>query len=207
MRLITTVIITLKFLTNLASATTKMEIVRDIVNSYQSQMYDRYNVGIDLQFDENSDMLQATAGPDENNNPQIIFHGGALKKLELDEIVFVICHEIGHFLGRVHFKDTDFNPPIDPPLNYELSLEGEADYFGGKCSAKYFNDPYKAIDAARRAYSKVIESRVEIGGRYIHEIFDGVNGQYPTSECRLQTATNGALGHKRPACWYNPRKN
>lgn len=183
---------------NVRIASNKIEVIRNVIDLYQTQMYTRYGAGIKLNYDRSSDMIQANAGEDKNGNPIITIHEGLLVHFEVDEIAFVICHEIGHFLGHIYRKDKD-------PKKFEVTLEGESDYFAGACSAEYFNDPYKAIDVSRTAFSKIAKKRIEVGERYPQEVFKGIYTDYPSFECRQQSVINGALGHRRPTCWYNPK--
>lgn len=184
-----------------ATADTKIEIIRDLVDSYQTESYERYGVGIELRF-FGGDTFQATGGMVATGKPEITFYGGILQRLDSEELVVVACHELGHILGRVPLKiSTDAS---DTPQIQLDSVEGEADYFAGSCAARYFRDGDRAREAARTLFSGFARTRIEHWDSRFFDAFDGIDSRYPDNQCRLLSVTEGALGGKRPRCWFNP---
>lgn len=181
-----------------ASAATKRELVRDIIEPYEIAIQERYGAQLTLHYDSRPVInAGAAAGGGVDGGPQMIVFDGLLEIMENEEIVFVICHELGHLLGRV--------PLIRDGENLGINVEGEADYFGGKCAYEFFGqDEQRAVESARYSLAKLNRERT-IAEAALCRNFDGVSMNYPEHDCRVLTAMHGARGLQRPSCWYNPK--
>lgn len=187
-----------------ADLATVQEVVSRTVALYRGDGYLRYDHRIDLNFIE-EDELNAYATWNPMGQISVNFFNKLLQSFTMDEVQLVVCHELGHLLGNLSHREIGSK-------SSPLSVEGEADYFAGKCLVYTFMElegfdrngaQEKAFLAALGAYSKLYETdahaRHAEGMRY-----DGINPSYPEPACRTLTVWNGAEDLPRPKCWYNP---
>ena len=184
-------------------------VMRQLVDYYVAEGRLRYNHKIDLYFIE-EDQINARAEYD-----GVKVRIGVFKKLlevmSTDEALVVVCHELGHALGELPIGN--FKPEIPGRGKNPLSLEGEADYFAGKCAVDYYInfeglDPNgaqeKAFFAAFDMFGKLHETSIDTK-KAERSTYNGINLSYPDPNCRTLSAWAGAEGKPRPKCWYNPR--
>ncbi|MDB2447136.1 M48 family metalloprotease [bacterium] len=151
--------------------------------------------------------------------------GGLARRPEVspEGFALVLCHEIGHAYGG--------KPDKRAPL-FKASVEGQADFYGaGVCLKKIIgqipeSSTVKLTSYMKEACSKdkdvkTCERVLQAGqsaGNLLSFIKDQVEPNYTTPDeskvrrtlksypetvqCRLDTYFNGALGLKRPRCWY-----
>lgn len=204
----------------------KRSTVKSLVEIYNEEVKERYGKEISLKFLK-SDAVQALGGIIPGGIPEITIYEGLLSKFEKFEIAAITCHEIGHILGEVNFRDFPDRRPT-PNLPLENSIEGEADYFGGKCLYNYFqrsnyriqsdsneycknyselfnrkSDCSLAIQTAKKMLTNLYNAEIDFSIA-IDEKYDGVNPRYPSKECRFLSMIHGIAGKDRPTCWYNP---
>jgi hypothetical protein len=178
-----------------------MEILSDTIGLYQGDAQKYFGNEFSLEITPRGEP-NAYARID-RSVPRITVTRSLLRELDGDEVLRSVCHEIGHFLG-----DTSFGGYSDG-----IAYEGEADYFGGKCMVRYYQE-IRGL-SARAAESAAIETlsnqipkrarcRVSADTARESSFKAGINDQYPDWDCRMLTTTNGALGLPRPECWFNP---
>jgi hypothetical protein len=119
-----------------------------------------------------------------------------------DDVVTVVCHELGHMLGSR-------SPGV---TQAGFALEGESDYFAGKCAVRYYTTvrnmslaraQQAAYLGAQQSFSSLYQIRIDANKARSHE-YPGIAPKYPTPECRVLSVYHGAMGWSRPKCWYNP---
>ena len=155
-------------------------------------------------------MLNATGGHLKDGKVQVTVYGGVLKQLNDSEIIFVLCHEMGHIFGEVTFKDI---PNNNNTVHLEINaVEGEADYFAGSCVLESLSK-LKHISNSEleaKAYESILGTMSKIYNAPIdfklaeNQVFTGINAAYPEKECRVLSALRGLHNESRPRCWYNP---
>jgi hypothetical protein len=182
---------------------TEVETVQEIIAIHQRDARALLGREVALKFFQTSQAPNAHAsymGP--NNGPLITYYSTLLNLNKDDDVVTVVCHELGHLLGSRKPGQT----------NAGNALEGEADYFAGKCAVRYFTTmrgmslsqaQQAALSGAQQSFSSLYKIRIQPNiARY--QDFPGINQTYPTPECRVLTVYYGAMGWNRPKCWYNP---
>ena len=185
--------------------------IRAVVDGYAGESARRYGTPIQLVFDD-ADIAQATGGIVRGGIPEITIYAGLIKGMTAEEAVAAACHEIGHVLGRVAFESLPDQRPASSDSNKD-SVEGEADYFSGRCVYDHLRRAFDAPEAEAAALAADIVTRTleKIYGTKIDyrtaegEIFPGIDPSYPDKECRLLSAISGVGLRQRPKCWYNPR--
>jgi hypothetical protein len=182
------------------------QIVKNVVSLYQNESYGRYNARVDLNFVE-EDVLNAFAVW-QGKNASVNFYKTLLEKLTQDEVIVVVCHELGHVLGDLTEEKAGGESRGDP-----LSLEGEADWFAGRCAVGYYQDiegfslegaQEKTFQAAVDVFSKIYETEA-VAQRAASKKFGGINLSYADPDCRALSVWAGAEGRPRPSCWYDPQ--
>lgn len=202
--LLSTLIILIATATILPQAkATEVEIVQDIIAIHQKDARALLGREVALKFYETSEAPNANAshlGP--NNGPLITYYSSLLYLNKDDDVVTVVCHELGHILGSR-------KPGITPA---GFALEGEADYFAGKCAVRYYTTirnmslskaQEAAYTGAQQSFSSLYKIRIDANQARFQQ-YPGINPSYSKPECRVLTVYYGALGWNRPACWYNP---
>lgn len=191
-----------------ADSATIQEIIHNVVGLQRGEGRIRYGTQIDVNIIKN-DLVNASAIYD-SGSISVNFFEGLLKSLTEDEVVIVVCHELGHLNGDLTLSAIGFTPASG--LKNPLSVEGEADYFAGKCAVSYYMDieglPFegaqeKTFFAAINAFSKLYSYSAK-GQNASSRKFRGINDDYPEPDCRVLSVWNGAEGLARPKCWYNP---
>lgn len=160
----------------------KKEIVRNIVDSYRSQIISRYGMDVDLIFDAN-EAFQILGGHRKSDELEIRVYRGALINFDKLTIVTATCHEVGHLLGKVPLGSTG-------GVMAEDSVEGEADYFAGICSRIYFcseddKECPQAITAARNTMKTIYKKNNINESDAASQVYAGIDKGYPKSPCRL----------------------
>ncbi len=186
------------------SAQTKFEFVMDLVNQYQASSYKIYGDKLSFRIVDREDMPDwgcASSAPlnrcslASGTNPEITINDEAMEKLNHDELIILACHELGHLFGKVR-PNNDIKHP---------TYESEADYFGGACAMEFFiNDYDRVMTSVESLLSKTYDHKLEFIEGLILDDYDGVQEDYANPYCRLLTFSQGAMGYKRPKCWYNP---
>jgi hypothetical protein len=182
---------------------TEVETVQEIIAIHQKDARALLGREIALKIYETNEAPNAHAsylGP--NNGPMITYFSTLLYLNKDDDVVTVVCHELGHLLGSRKPGQT----------NAGNALEGEADYFAGKCAVRYFTTVRNmslsraqeaAYSGARQSFSSLYKIRIDANRARTQE-YPGINPTYATPECRVLSVYHGAMGWNRPKCWYNP---
>ena len=202
MRLFHFVLATL-FLSTIVHAT-ELEIVENIISMNQEDA--RRILGREIAYTvfETNQQPNANAsyrGP--NNGPLLTYYSSLLMDQSDDDVVPVVCHELGHLLGNRASG-------VTPSGN---AIEEEADYFAGKCSVKYYRT-YRGMSlrqaqnataaAAMKAFQELFKTRLNPDRARSEQFPSGINQTYADPDCRILTIINGSMDWKRPTCWYNP---
>lgn len=188
------------------AATQKLEIVAEVIGSYQPLALEKLSRLIELRVSETTDcrFIQAYGGHDKAGIPHVTFFPGLIREFSSNAVLFTLCHELGHLFGSVTPKDAGIATPYDP----RDSIEGEADYFAGSCILNYLKDETLAFEAGKEALQKFMGPSTTMDPerarkkKYKH----GIDFDYPNPDCRLLTILNGIRGEDRPTCWYNPKE-
>lgn len=203
MNLFFTILIALTTSTTAASAN-EVEIVKDIIGLHQQDARRILGSEIALYILETNDEPNASAsytGP--NNGPLLTYYSSLLHLQRDDDVVTVVCHELGHFLGsRAPGKTRIGN-----------AIESEADYFAGKCSVRYYTSvrgmslgaaQEATANGAKLSFERLYQQRINPNQARSQQ-YMGINPSYSEPDCRVLTVIHGAMGWKRPTCWYNPQ--
>ena len=120
----------------------------------------------------------------------------ASENLTEDEILLVLCHELGHHLA---------GPPTAQRGGW-ASCEGQADYWA---TANCFRQVVRSDVSVEKTslnltthYSQLsFKSPPSLNRRSTTEV-QRINYGYPAPQCRLDTLLAGHYGDKRPNCWF-----
>ncbi len=181
----------------------ELELISDVTGMYQTESRRRFGAELEYAIID-SPMLNASAGY-RDGAPNMEFFTALLHRLSDDQILAVVCHELGHFFGnRFSFGE-------------DAAVEGEADYFSGSCMTRYLREKRgmtasQAEDAAAHIadleMSNLYEMHVTAECAYGHTPPPGsawgIQVTYPEPDCRLLSVVHGIRGWARPACWYLP---
>lgn len=180
-------------------AQNELETIRDLIDLYRPDSMERYKRPIKFTLQRSNQMnAYATALL---GRPEVIITTRALKNLKDDEALATMCHEVGHLFGERHVWTIS-----------GLAVEGEADYFEGKCLVRFLKEVRRlshsraiadAIDIAHHEAVAFAEGRLTWQRAYL-DFYQGIHRGYPPKECRLLTVIHGIHGWKRPKCWFNP---
>lgn len=181
-----------------------IETIDSLVTLYQEKAIKQTGQFIKVEHID-SDIFQMTGGHDQGKLVLRVY-----KKIVTDlsdnGLIAAACHELGHIFGEIPLSAVSKGTRFDP-LD---SVEGEADYFAGKCT-KYFFSSLKIQNPTNLA----IASEIEILSKVYRELnihnletplpeYEGINSSYPSAECRFQSFKAGVFNHPRPKCWFNP---
>ncbi len=182
---------------------TETEIVKDIISIHQPDARKLLGREISLTIYETNEAPNAHASylaP--NNGPLLTYYSSLLLDQRDDDVVPVVCHELGHFLGSRAMGQTRSGNAI----------ESESDYFAGKCAVRYYrmirgmsmSEAQSATAAAaQNAFQNLYKIRID-PNKARNQQFQGINQTYSKPECRVLTMIHGAMEWSRPMCWYNP---
>lgn len=178
----------------------KKRFVHNFVERYQSAIEKRMGHRLWVNLIE-SDRFHASVETDAMDSFYMEIHTRVLERMTERQLNFVLCHEIGHVLGEVTFAD------IPPEKNrYKLDgragVEGESDYFAGRCLRETVEFE-AAVEAARDVFIMLKGGPID-PEKAVEQKADGIDPEWPSSECRLLSVIRGYRGEPRPACWYNP---
>lgn len=181
----------------------EIETVKAIIGIHQLDARRMLGREIALTIYETDEAPNAHAsyrGP--NGGPIITYFSTLLTEQYDDDVVTVVCHELGHFLGsRMPGKTAG-----------GFAIEGEADYFAGKCSVRYYRMIHgmslsqaqaATAETAQKMFQNLYKIRINPNMAKQQQNM-GVNQSYSPPPCRVLTVIHGAMDWKRPACWYNP---
>lgn len=125
-------------------------------------------------------------------------HQGLLtsKNLTEDEILLVLCHELGHHLA---------GPPKAQRGGW-ASCEGQADYWAtANCFRQVVRSNVSVENISLNLtthYSQLsFKSPPSLNRRSTTEVLR-INYGYPSPQCRLDTLLAGYYGDRRPNCWF-----
>lgn len=176
--------------------------VTQIVEMYQTESMQKFGKKIQLTFYKGQS-LQAIGGF--NGDKVVIDVFGGILQLPKEQIAFVTCHELGHIFGSVPLGNDrpDSKKHIDPRNH----VEGEGDYFGGKCLARLAEIENMNPDLLFKGSVAFLQSIYRRPIKDLRTIpdFNGIDKEYPDFECRVLSVGAGMLDKPRPKCWYNPR--
>jgi hypothetical protein len=182
---------------------TEVETVREIIGIHQKDARALLGREVALKIFETNESPNAHAsnmGP--NNGPLITYYSTLLYLNQDDEVITVVCHELGHLIGSRKPGQTRAG----------FALEGEADYFAGKCAVRYLTTVRNmslsraqevALTGAQHSFSRLYKTRIDANQARFQQ-FSGINQTYASPECRVLTVYHGAMGWNRPKCWFNP---
>lgn len=150
---------------------------------------------------------------------ELQYFGGLLTKgLNLDSLAIVLCHEVGHVLGKKLSNEP-----------FETAPEGEADYFATSDCARKLWSKYPKLKSTFKLSNQEVKDlrnlklkdkmteRIVLASFHllknlVHSsvklsdtdevIVDETLLDYPSPACRLKTYIAGASGKARPKCWY-----
>jgi hypothetical protein len=180
-----------------ANAQTKMEMIKQLIGTYQnsSRQYLQSEIGFAI-----DPVNEINAYVEFDDRPLIVLFEGLMRAFDNDQVLAVVCHEIGHVYGEVFDEDDWF------------AGEGEADYFAGKCIAEYLQrfrrmSTYEAQRTAAWIGKKTMSSLYEVRTNQLRakvQYYEGISSDYPDPDCRALSIAAGAYNQPRPSCWYNP---
>jgi hypothetical protein len=182
---------------------TEVEIVKDIISMHQS--YARAQLGRDislkiLETDEPPNANASFQGP--NRGPLITYYSSLLYLNQDDDVITVVCHELGHLIGS----------RAAGSAHGLFAIESESDYFAGQCAVRYYTSirnyslsqaQTAAGDGAQKSFSRLYKKRINPNEARF-QVYDGINQSYSSPPCRVLSVIHGAMDWNRPKCWYNP---
>jgi len=178
-----------------------VEMAKNVIKLYKDEIFNEFSRSINLDI---LDSTELAAGADIRAS-KIIITSKTFQFFEGKEILSVVCHEMGHFLGN----------KLLSPIKSTAALEGEADYFSGKCIVRYLIDVLgyqqeNAINAALQLSQdqarRNLNSNNLLATTAKNDVYSEgkINQDYPSDDCRLLTVHHGIQDLPRPRCWYNP---
>jgi hypothetical protein len=188
----------------MANAASKEEELRSLLEWYQPEIL--AHTGQSARFEIiQSPAVQLTGG---HARGEVLFQvwTGALEAFDLPALLLAGCHELGHILGEITPKMAG-----EPGREIENDgVEGEADYFAGRCFREAVDSDeasfFYALDSLWRGlYGTPPNPRKAERERYTRG--RGINPTYPDADCRALSMLSGFREEPRPACWYNPTKS
>lgn len=184
------------------SQATEFETISDVIGMYQPEFRAKFGKEVAFKIERTQERNAYASYQGPNGGPLITITSAYLELFIDDEAINSICHEIGHFLGDMSFAN----------VGGRFAIESESDYFGGQCGVRYFRTKKgyglsKAQDItihnARNARSKTMSARLDPNrARIVH--YQGIDTDYASGDCRVLSVVHGAMGWKRPSCWYGP---
>lgn len=184
-----------------------LDIERQLNHSFQNELK---AIQVDsFLIEPNAEVSDYVGGINLKNKKLIVTVGTqALSDYTLGALKFLVCHELGHFLGGAPFKKAELGSQYEK-LN--ISTEGQSDYWAGKyCLKQVSHQPETdALD-----FFKFMSLYLfDLVGKnpFYSEPIPGVqdnnyyDGEYPSFQCRYNTVIAGLRGEDRPSCWYREK--
>lgn len=201
-----TILLSLSFSSGLATAGDAKEVASDVIAIHQPLARRILGKEIYLLIEQSQKRPNAFAsfnGP--GGSPRIRILSTLLEEFEDDEIAGTVCHELGHFFGNLSLGLRDVG----------LAIEAEADYFEGKCLARYLTQirGMSRYPAEREAIRIAKNEAQAFERRFLNSDFaiadrtKGIMKTYSNPNCRLLTVIQGIRGERRPSCWFNPEES
>jgi len=182
-----------------------------------------WNETLSISKSWDSPIVNASAWRNGAGNTEIMMYGGLARREEVipQGFALVLCHELNHLYGG--------EPYIHTYL--KMAAEGQSDWMGASWCLKNIVEKLKSTYgiettpymqqmcnddpvclqqlAGGNSLGKLL---AELGGESVPDyetpdpsIVKKTNTSYPkTTQCRLDSYHNGALGLDRPLCWYKP---
>lgn len=137
------------------------------------------------------------------NAEVLIYRGMAHRKeINIDALILIVCHELGHLYGGFPYKDQ----------HNQTSPEGQADYFATKVCLKRALKRYSPENLDERVHRAILNVGLFLANnRDIdppsqetpdeHQVLR-TNMRHPSPQCRLDTYFAGLSHNPRPACWF-----
>jgi len=178
------------------------DVTNQIVDYMRPIIEEKTGKELDVYFYSRDMFIISTAV--QKSSVEVYVWNAILTKLDKFEIGFLMCHEMGHVLGKVKIRSGRFKG---------LGLEGEADYFAGQCMLKLYTDLFGldqgaahevAKKASLRALSIGYENKEIVPERALTIKFNGIKQDYPEPDCRGLSVLRGIENKSRPSCWHNP---
>jgi len=187
---------------NITSPADNKILIQQLVESYQTAVKKKSGTPIQLSF-RDAQIMQELGGFDaEGELVMIIYHG--ILTAPTGTALTTTCHELGHILGSVPLSTAIIGRTRTDPRD---SVEGEADYFAGGCVRRYHQQlglsESVSQQAARTCFQNIYGYTPD-ETLAAEQVYPGINGKYPSPECRLLSTLAGIKGSPRPKCWYNP---
>lgn len=192
-------ILVILFSLNVSQAT-EIETIYDVIGLHQKEMMKRRGKEVAFAIEKSPEPNANSSYSGPSRTPLIKIKTGYLELFIDDEIITPVCHELGHFLGETSFGSYYAG---------SFAIESEADYYGGKCAVRYYQSIgmslQKAqeitIQLAKDARSKIRRKRFDPDrARLIHAAV--IDTKYADGDCRVLSVVHGAMGWKRPSCWF-----
>lgn len=200
----------------------KREVVEEIVNNHRAAMVEKWKKETEIEF-WFVDARQAGASL-ANYNPKLTFYSRLMEELSAEDIALVTCHELGHLLGEISYRQSGHFFYS----HFDTMTEGEADYWGGKCILNFVRNRdlrekevnsfcahlanedekeycSKAISIANNGFKFILKVEKVEPELALSEVYKGIDYLHPNANCRALSAINGIIGSARPKCWYNPQ--
>lgn len=201
-----------------------------VQKAYEKEVESQYKLKlvVDTEYNDTTTNAYTTR----MGNIQLIKVLGGFARYESigsDEIALIACHELGHTIGGLPFKNRG---------DQYISSEGQADYFAtATCFKQIFRDEnnldaIKDLDVPSIVDSKCSNHfatnvneyalcvRTAIAGINLANVLATLgkvnvdintpeqtvvvktNLEFPSVQCRLDTYFAGALENQRPSCWF-----
>lgn len=142
-----------------------------------------------------------------NEEIRIIVGQSIALEYPLGALQFLVCHELGHLLGGAPYKTEKLGRRYKTQL---ISTEGQSDYWAGReCLPQLTETPISAAEAFFNFLSQSLQDIVKDNPFYAPPAY-GVrddhfyDAEYPSFQCRFNSAVAGVEGAPRPSCWYPP---
>ncbi len=192
------------------------EVLTDFQKTFSPEVKKKHKADLLVYGQWASDSINAYAERDMNAWIITLYGGMARhKRLTLDGLKLILCHELGHHLGGAPKKGT----------NKWSSAEGQADYFSTmKCLRKWWKEevweaqevPASVKEECAHSYSESLDQhlcqRMSLAGKSVASMFQDLhqeapvdfetpdqlrviitNTQHSEAQCRLDTFFQGAL--------------
>lgn len=136
---------------------------------------------------------------------QIVVGTQMLSDSSASVLQFLFCHELGHILGGTPYKTKKLGRKYEHVL---LSVEGQADYWAGlSCLSSFTDQPLESAFDFFSTLSRMVQSWTGESSFYqfsrdAEEIHTYYDSEYPSFQCRFNSAVAGIRHESRPTCWF-----